>query len=465
MTKTLFFALLLLVQTVFSQNIYKDPAFASNGVYSLDNSINYSWAITQDSAGRIYSSYSVLSTNQSFVFRLTPQGNLDSTFGNNGIVQLPYYTLQNQLKIQSDGKVVILGYSGTNARVTRLLSNGQLDTSFATNGSSMVPGIVNSDTDSRSFGLILQNEKIIVHGISSYTQHRICRFNNDGSVDMTFGNYGSLITQGAFPLGTFVLLDQQNNITCLTGTGSTGGIYNGIIEKYNSNGQPITSFGNNGILELSYNLWEVGDAIIDSNNKIVYSNKNLEIFRLNPDGTPDNTFQYDLSTYSGLNGGAWIRSIVEKNGNYYIGGNGEGDFASTYFISKLNQNGSVNSAFGYYSESSNLLSIKQMFINPSNIIVYGGGNIVKYIANNGLLSTTEIPKANPTISFENPVKQHLIYSTKETVQSIEVYSSDGKLKKIIQHNNSNTADLPTGVYIIKVIFANGKETIKKLIKN
>lgn len=465
MTKTLLLVLLLVVQTAFSQNLYKDPSFASNGVYSLDNCINYSWAISQDSAGRIYSSYSVLSTNESFVFRLTTQGNLDSTFGNNGIVQLPYFTLQNQLKIQSDGKIVILGYSGSNARVTRLLSNGQLDTSFATNGSSMVPGIFNSDTDSRSFGLILQNEKIIVHGIGAYTQHRICRFNNDGSIDMTFGDYGSLITQGAYPLGTFVLLDQQNNITCLTGTGSTGGNYNGVIEKYNSNGQPITSFGNNGILELPYNFWQVGDAIIDSNNRIVYSNKHLEIFRLNPDGTPDNTFHYDLSTYSGLNGGAWIRSIVEKNGSYYIGGNGEGDFASTYFISKLNQNGSVNSTFGYYSEGSNLLSIKQMFINSNNIIVYGGGNIVKYLANNGLLSTTEIPKVNPSISFENPVKQNLVYQSKEQVAKIEIATADGKLIRTIKDSGSSLSDLPQGVYIAKVTFENGSITTKKLIKN
>lgn len=461
MTKTIFFVLLLVVQTAFSQNIYKDPGFASNGVYNVNN---YAWSMAQDTSGRIYSSYSLPNTNESFVFRLTTQGNLDSTFGNNGIAQLPYYTLQNQLKIQQDGKVVILGHSGT-ARVTRLLSNGQLDTSFGTNGSSMVPSINNSDTDTRSFGLILQNEKIIVHGISSYTQHRICRFNADGSIDMTFGNYGSLITRGAFPLGTFVLLDQQNNITCLTGTGSTGGIYNGIIEKYNSNGQPITSFGNNGILELPYNLWHVGDAIIDSNNKIVYSNEHLEIFRLNSDGTPDNTFNYDLSTYSGLNGGAWIQSIVEKNGNYYIGGNGEGDFASTYFISKLNQNGSVNSTFGYYSESSNLLSIKEMVVNPNNIIVKGSGHIVKYIANNGFLSTTEIPKVNPAISFENPVKQNLIYQSKERVFKIEISAADGKLVKTIKDSGSLLSDLPKGLYIAKVTFENGSITIKKLIKN
>lgn len=472
MTKNLFLVLLLAVQTVFAQIISKDPAFASNGIYNIGNGIYYSWTMAQDSAGRIYSSYSAPNSNESFVFRLTTNGTLDPAFGNNGKIQLPYLTYQNQLKMQPDGKLIVFGYGNTSTVsgsipagiVYRILSNGQLDPTFGTGGVSIIPSIVGSDIDARSLGLILQNGKIIVYGMSSYTQHNIYRLNTNGNIDSTFGNNGSLSTQGAFPLGTFVLTDNQNNIICITKT-SSGNYDNGIIEKFNSNGQPITSFGNNGILQTAFGLGYVGSAMIDSNNKIVYSNQNHEIFRINPDGTLDNTFNYNLSTFSGINGGAWIQSIVEKNGYYYIGGNGEGDFAPKYFISKLNQNGSINSSFGYYSETSDLYSIEEMVINDNNIIVNGSGSIVKYMLNNATLSTTDITKINPDISFENPVKQNLVFSTKEKVSTIEIYSIDGKIVRTLKDNNTSLSGLLKGIYIAKVTFENGRMIAKKLIKN
>lgn len=466
MTKNLFIVLLLAVQTTFAQIISKDNTFASNGIYDVGNGSYYSWAMAQDSSGRIYSSYTTPNSVESFLFRLTPQGALDSTFGNNGILQLPY-TLQNQLRIQPDGGLIILGYGNNGSIVTRLLPNGQFDTSFGTNGSSTIPAITNSDVDTRSFGFILQNGKILVYGMSSYTEHKICRLNANGSIDNTFGNNGFVSTKGAFPVGTFVLLDNQNNIICISKTSSTNAnaTSGSIIEKFNSNGQPMANFGNNGVLETVYTLGYVGTAMMDSNNKIVYSNKNNEIFRINSDGSLDNTFNYNLNAYSGMSGGAWIQSIVEKNGSYYIGGNGEGDFASTYFISKLNQNGSIDSSFSYYSETAELNSIEEMVVNDNNIIVNGSGYIVKYLLNNATLSTTDFTKIKNDISFENPVKQNMVYQSKEKVVKMEIHSLDGKIVKTLKDNHSNVSELPKGIYIMKVTFENGRTTSKKIIKN
>ncbi|SMC82061.1 T9SS type A sorting domain-containing protein [Chryseobacterium sp. YR221] len=466
MTKKLFLVLLLAVQTAFAQIISKDPTFASNGIYNMGNGVYYAWSMAQDSSGRIYSSYTSPNTLESFLFRLTANGALDPSFGSNGMTQLPY-TYQNQIKIQADGKLVILGYN-SGSIITRLLPNGQPDPTFGTNGSSIVPSISGSDVDARSYGLILQNEKIIVHGMSSYTQHIMYRLNTNGSIDTTFGNNGSISTQGAFPVGTFVLIDNQNNIICLSKTSSNNvDASNGsVIEKFNADGQPIISFGNNGILQTPFTLGYVGTAMVDSNNRVVYSNKNHEIFRINPDGTLDNTFNYNLNTYSGINGGAWIQSIVEKDGYYYIGGNGEGDFAPSHFISKLTQNGSIDSSFGYYSEiNSNVGSIEEMVINNNNIITNGDGNIIKYLLNSATLSTTDITKTDSDISFENPIKESFVYHTKEKVQSIRIYTLDGKLIKNIEGNNTHISEVPKGVYMAKIVFENGKTSVKKLIKD
>jgi uncharacterized delta-60 repeat protein len=472
MTKKLFLMLLLAVQSAFAQIISKDPSFASNGVSNVAN-YTYAWTMAQDSNGSIYSSYSIPNSTETFVYKLTANGVLDSAFGNNGKIQLPYYTYQCQLKMQPDGKLVVFGYGNTSGGVSgsiqvgiiyRILPNGQLDTTFGTNGTSIMSTAMGSDANGRSLGLILQNGKIVV-----YDSITIYRFNGDGSIDTSFGNNGSVATQGNFYYGAFVLMDNQSNLICISRINS---IYNnGIIEKFSPDGQPITSFGNNGILQSNLVFAPLGTAIIDSNNKIVISKSNStgnEIFRLNPDGTLDNTFN---STLSILYPSALAKSIIEKDGYYYIGGNQSshpyipyGSDESPTFFTKLTQSGSIVPDFGYYPDNS-FASVEEMIVNNNNIISNVGGAIVKYIFNTITLSTVDATKMSVDISFENPVRQNIIYKSEEKISKIEIYSIDGKLLKTIQENNSNVSELLKGIYIAKITFENGKVSTKKLIKN
>ncbi|GAA5098738.1 hypothetical protein GCM10023210_35240 [Chryseobacterium ginsengisoli] len=471
MKKELLLALLLAVQIAFAQIISKDPAFALNGVSNVAN-FTYAWNMAQDSNGSIYSSYSIPNGTETFVYKLTTNGILDSNFGNNGKVQLPYYTYQCQSKVQPDGKLIIFGYGNINGGVSgssqvgiiyRMLPNGQLDATFGTNGISTTPNGVGSDANGRSLGLILQNGKIIV-----YTSTTIYRFNNNGSIDTSFGNNGSVAIQGNFYYGAFVLIDNQSNLICLTKINSAFG--NGVIEKFSPDGQPLTSFGNNGVLQSNLDFAPLGTAIIDSNNKILISKSNStgnEIFRLNPNGTLDSTFNCALSA---IYPNALAKSIVEKNGYYYIGGNQSshpyipyGSDESPTFFTKLTQSGSIASDFGYYPDSS-FANIEEMVVNNNNIISNVGGAIVKYLLNTTTLSTADVTKTSLTISFENPVRQNLVYKSEEKVSKIEVYSLDGKLIKTIKENNSNISELPKGVYFAKVTFDNEKSVTEKIIK-
>jgi len=471
MKTKLFLVLLLAVQTTFGQIISKDLSFASNGVFNVANYI-YAWTMAQDSDGSIYSSYSILNGTETFVYKLTANGVLDSAFGNNGKIQLPYYTNQCQLKIQPDGKLVIFGYGNTGGGVSgsidvgiiyRILPNGQLDTTFGTNGISTTANGVGSDINGRSLGLILENGKIIVYDAST-----IYKFNADGSIDTTFGNNGSIAIQGNFYYGTFVLIDNQSNLICITKINSA--YPNGTIEKFSPNGQPITSFGNNGVL--SNLVFEpLGTAIIDSNNKIVISKSNStgnEIFRLNPDGTLDNTFNCTLSI---IYPSALAKSIIEKDGYYYIGGNQAShpyipynSDESPIFFTKLTQSGSIASDFGYYPDSS-FASVEEMVVNNNRIISNGDAKIIKYLLNTTTLLTVDATKMSIGISFENPVKQNLVYQSKEKVNKIEIYSADGKVVKTLKDNNTNVSELLKGIYFAKITFENGKSVVKKLIKN
>lgn len=469
MKKNLFLVLLFVVQYSFAQIVSYDNSFASSGIHSIASNISINdWSrMVQNSDGSIYFTYSKNNNNtglpESFLSKLTANGIIDTSFGTNGEIQLPYYNNDNQLKKQTDGKLIVLGFD-SGATITRILSNGQIDTTFGISGTTTIPNL-SSDSNDRSCGLTLQNDKILVYGIdfpdgSSQQIHpqRIYRLNATGSIDSAFGNNGSLFSQGNWGNGSFVLTDNQSNIITVTNSG--------IMEKFNSNGQPLTNFGNNGILQMSFSLNFAGDVFMDSNNNIVYSTLNDEVFRINPDGTLDSRFNYNLYAHSGINGGAWILKIIEKNGYYYVGGYGEVDFANTYFISKLDQNGTVNSNFNYFSESNpNLIGIGDMIVNDNNIIANGSGYIVKYLLNNVTLSATETGKNNQEIFFENPVRQNLVFSTKEKVSKIEIYSLDGKLVKTIRENHTNVSELSKGTYIAKTILENGKTILKKLLKN
>nr|WP_262901776.1 T9SS type A sorting domain-containing protein [Chryseobacterium lathyri] len=89
---------------------------------------------------------------------------------------------------------------------------------------------------------------------------------------------------------------------------------------------------------------------------------------------------------------------------------------------------------------------------------------MKFLLNNSL-ATANTAKDTSAFSFENPVKKNLVYSSKEKVLKIEIYSVDGRLIKTIKENNSTVSDLSKGVYVAKVSFENGKIISRKLIKD
>ncbi|WP_106917163.1 T9SS type A sorting domain-containing protein [Chryseobacterium aurantiacum] len=462
--KKILLLVILVIQNISAQIISKDPTFASNGIATMPG--NLTWSMVQNSNNQIYFTHNVntgsgINVTESYLSRLTANGTLDPTFGNTGKTQLPNNSYLNEVKIQSDGKLVVFGFTNTSAAtISRILSNGQLDSSFGTNGTVVIPSLV-TDQNYASYGVILQNDKILVHAIkyveNIQNQHIILRLNTNGSLDTTFGSNGYVTTQGSPAGRTFVRTDNQNNIICFN-TNS------GFIQKFNSNGQPVTNFGNNGISPLldanGYGYGSTSAMVVDSNNKILFSlSSDDKLLRINPDGTLDHTFNYNVNTNSGLNGGAWVQSITEKDGSYYLGGIG----VSSNLISKLTQNGSVDPIFNDYLQTDS--DAEEMIVNNDNIIVRGNGHIVKYLLTNATLSTTDFTKINNDISFENPMKQTLIYQSKEKVNKIEIYSLDGKVLKTLKDNNLSVSDLPKGFYMVKITFEKGNSTTRKLIKD
>lgn len=465
MIKNLLLLLLLTTQTVFAQIISKDPNFATNGKYPMPG--NLTWSMAQNPGGEIYFSHntsvssSPLNVTGTYLSKLTANGISDTNFGVNGSVQLPNNSYLNEVKIQSDGKLIVFGFINTESvALSRFIPNGQSDPTFGTNGTVIIPSLV-PDQNYASSGIIIQNDKILVHAIK-YIQnvqhhHVIFRLNSDGSLDTTFGNNGYTSTQGTPAGRTFVQMDNQSNIICFSSEG-------GFIQKFDVNGQPLTSFGNNGAISFvdsnGYGYGGTTALLIDPNNKIVFSlSSGDKLLRINQDGTLDSTFNYSSNPNSGLNGGSWIQSIAAKGDSYYVGGIGNPDT----LISKLTQSGSVDPVFNTYLQTDS--DAEEMIINNSNILIRGNGSIIKYLLTNGTLSAMDLTERNHCISFENPVKNNLIYQSKEKIKKIEIYSLNGKAVKTIQDSNTSVSELLKGIYIAKVTFENGNSITQKLIKN
>lgn len=464
---------IILLLTLFTVNIFysqlsKDISFASNGIYHLPTGTFLVGNLTDTNSNVFYRSFDS-NTNQLVISKATSYtGPLDNTFGTNGKIFLDYQLddLIGFLR-HSDNKLTLLckkmdpaTNSVSHFDVIRFLPNGQPDTSFGNGGTKILAHSV-LFTD-----LYEQGNTILIAGEGYYptgpmdSQLHMFRLNPDGTEDSSFANNGELVIPS---IPGYILQDQQSSIICF---------YAYTIKKYNLNGQIMTSFGNNGELAVDPPL-AISKALIDSNNKIacidmVNTGSGYgTVKRINADGTIDATFNYNPPTE------AMLLDLYEKNGYYYVAGNKTNSGGHSYYISKLDQNGTVDPAVGNFVENdANLQNHSAVAIKvfDNNLIAYGGEGmyngafeIVKYLLNTPTLSANESIQ-NRAIQIENPVKDKLVVTSKEKISTIEIYSSNGILVKKLIAESSDVSNLTSGIYVLKINFQNGKNKTFKIIK-
>jgi uncharacterized delta-60 repeat protein len=186
--------------------------------------------------------------------RYNPNGSLDTTFDNDGIVQTnigPSVDTARAVAIQTDGKIVVAGgtyQAGSYWCIVRYNPNGSLDTNFDNDGIVFLgmnaPDLSNSLND-----VALQSDGKIVAAGSGQTgfgfngsDFALIRFNPNGSIDPTFG--------GPFQARTFtdfynrtegisrIAIRGDNKIIAVgqTDTGTFSERTNVALAQYNANG-------------------------------------------------------------------------------------------------------------------------------------------------------------------------------------------------------------------------------------
>ena len=290
------------------------------------------------------------------IARLQASGALDSAFNVNvGTGANGAYTT---VALQSDGKIIVGGlfssFNGTSAgNIVRLTVTGSLDGGFGigtgTNGQVMDIAVHSDD-------------KIAIGGqfttVNSITRQRIAQLTSTGAVDGTFNS-----SNGASG-DVYSVVYQPDGKLLLAGT---FGVYNSAsrvhVARANTNGTVDTSFtpgtGATGVFLKIPGVQADGKIYLSGNLITSYDGTAVDcLFRINSDGTLDNTF----NNQNGM--GTYVNSIYEQtDGKLVLAGNfghwsGQ---ANNPHIARITAAGALDATFdagtGFNAAVTNLLPI------------------------------------------------------------------------------------------------------------
>jgi len=315
------------------------------------------------------------SANHCIIARYHEGGTLDTTFGDKGIIKTNLAAEINSVVVQLDGKILVAGYKNT----TTQNPNPQYENGY--------PQI----WPYRGDHLVL------------------IRYNEDGTLDNTFGTNGIIITPitdytrlynpdrlliPSWVRGIKIVL--QNNIITIIGTFNPPGTNQQIaIKTYNMNGQrhnifvryndpyvmPYRWYGNFMTKEIGSGDYVPYDAIANNNgifivgSSILHNNKKIfTTLRLRPE-----TFGWGLEnptiTPTGTpNDNAYAKSIVlDENEKYIVMGSTITTTNDNYFsLVRYNKNASLDTIFGNQGIQNSLLTLNNK---PNKITIPAIGSI------------------------------------------------------------------------------------------
>jgi uncharacterized delta-60 repeat protein len=187
-----------------------------------------------------------------------------------------------------------------------LLNAGSLDPTFGTAGLVTTPFRISSGVT----GLVLQADGKVVAAGTSSSNLILERYNSDGTPDSTFGTAGQVSAALNLTGGVALALQADGKIVvAASSTGQTSNSFKTIITRYLADGTVDATFGTAG--QVAIGGIEAGPVTIQSDGKIVVAAttvtggatiQDLAMARLNADGSLDNTFGTSGRTNTPISG-------------------------------------------------------------------------------------------------------------------------------------------------------------------
>jgi uncharacterized delta-60 repeat protein len=265
--------------------------------------------LVQPNGKILVSGYTDNNTNKDFlILRMKTDGSLDSTFGINGIVTKDYGGQEYSycMALQSNGKILICGPSSNGASeyftMLRYNSNGTIDNTFGTSGKTQIQ--MGAATDDVPYSMQIQSDgKIVIGGfsfstITTLTSIAIIRIDSNGTMDNGFGSLGKIISNlnAGGDMVFSIALQPDGKILA---TGQSDRVSTDLLLlRYTSAGLPDSAFGNNGVVYYDHGLKsDQGTSVmIQPDGKILVAGNmdsvttDFALFRYTSTGVLDNSF-------------------------------------------------------------------------------------------------------------------------------------------------------------------------------
>lgn len=313
--------------------------------------------------------------------RYNSDGTLDDSFGTNGIVTTNiltptsiYYSFTDQalaVAVQPNGKIVaagrVQGYAGLNDfALVRYNSDGTLDDSFGTGG--IVTTEITRNTDVAFSVAIQPNGKIIAAGVSidrNSFDFALIRYNNDGTLDDSFGSGGIVTTDFAGSNDqAFSAALQPNGKIVLAGLSDSGGAgFDFALARYNSDGTLDDSFGTGGKVTTDFvgltdqarsvAVWPNGKIVAAGQTRSSVSSVGIDfgLVRYNNDGTLDADFGTNGKVTTDFEGfiDSALSVAIQPNGKIVAAGSARTNAStasSNFALARYNGDGTLDDSFG-----------------------------------------------------------------------------------------------------------------------
>ncbi|HPI54404.1 MAG TPA: T9SS type A sorting domain-containing protein [Chitinophagaceae bacterium] len=458
------------------------------------------------------------------VIRLTDDGFIDSTFGNLGVAILPldtsylHYTKKGVvIGIQSNDKIIIAAnllkpnsFHESTWMWARMNADGQLDTTFTNNGISYYPlplGIPQYFTNT----VILPNDEFLL--INNVKTSKIVKLKSNGIIDSSFGING-FAANPSFTLNYSISkgIAQPDGKILLAGQTSTLPNYfyvsrllpNGLVDSnFGINGAVTAKIDSNNIA-LSLALQDDGSILVagrssdtsNSNNNLCGEWIKAVLLRFTHDGTLDLSFHQTgyviidnpisifYSEFSDVH--LYNHDHILATGDYQTNGNQLG-----FMLANFKLDGNLETSFGnagiiktIETDSINWCYASQ-FQGSDKIILQGMSRhfmnfngykpmVARYRLDINLGFLQKEKSETGIFIYPNPIQQqaNLRYSLIETDKiSIQLFDMQGRLVQTFltdqtqfagehQINLSFQSKLTTGQYLLQVHSAHFRKQIQ-----
>lgn len=306
--------------------------------------------------------------------RRLADGTIDSTFGSAGTVTVSIpgfgaYMGIRDINVAASGRIVVTANAlldrmdGSDTHYEDILfayrADGSVDSAFGNGGMVIVTVYDHYVLFTDALDTLLVGDKILIAGSghqigAEFGGAYMKRYNNNGTLDTTFGVNGSV---NLALYGTPDLAVQSNGAIILSRTDGYG---NNSLSRYSANGILDTTFGSNGIVNTAVN---VGDVIVQNDDKLVVAgsyNRTLAVARYQADGSSlDNSFGSNGMTViqMGPAGSGFGNVRVQADGKIVafgyttsrldLHGLDRNFYDNNFVLARFLANGNVDTGFGH----------------------------------------------------------------------------------------------------------------------